>query len=66
MNAELIMFGIEAGVKLGAKLNDVLVDATVEKPMLLPVGELFYRPQHHRCRHCARKTDQVGIGQLQD
>ena len=41
MNAELIMFGIEAGVKLGTKLNDVLVDATVEKPMLLPVGELF-------------------------
>jgi hypothetical protein len=35
------MFGIEAGVKLGTKLNDVLVDATVEKPMLLPVGELF-------------------------
>ena len=41
MNAELIMFGIEAGLKLGTKLNDVLVDATVEKPMLLPVGELF-------------------------
>jgi hypothetical protein len=41
MNSELIMFGIEAGVKLGTKLNDVLVDATVEKPMLLPVGELF-------------------------
>ena len=41
MNAELIMFGIEAGVKLGTKLNDVLVDATIEKPMLLPVGELF-------------------------
>ena len=41
MNAELIMFGIEAGVKLGTKLNNVLVDATVEKPMLLPVGELF-------------------------
>ncbi len=41
MNSELIMFGIEAGIKLGQKVNDVLVDATVEKPMLLPVGELF-------------------------
>jgi hypothetical protein len=41
MNSALIMFGIEAGVKLGTKLNDVLVDATFEKPMLLPVGDLF-------------------------
>jgi hypothetical protein len=41
MNAELIMFGIDAGVRLGQKLNDVLVDETFEKPLLLPVGELF-------------------------
>lgn len=41
MNSELIMFGIEAGVKLGQKLNSVLVDASIEKPLILPVGELF-------------------------
>ena len=41
MNSELIMFAIDAGLRLGQKINDVLVDATVEKPLLLPVGELF-------------------------
>jgi hypothetical protein len=41
MNAELIMFGIDAGIRLGQKLNDVLVDSTFEGPLLLPVGELF-------------------------
>ena len=41
MNAEFIMFAIDAGVRLGQKLNDVLVDATIERPLLLPVGELF-------------------------
>jgi len=41
MNSELIMFGIDAGIRLGQKLNDVLVDSTIEGPLLLPVGELF-------------------------
>jgi hypothetical protein len=41
MNASLIMFGIEAGVKLGRKIYDVLVDADVERPLLLPVGNLY-------------------------
>jgi hypothetical protein len=41
MNSDLILFAVEAGVKLGQKLNDVLVSSTFEKPMILPVGELF-------------------------
>jgi hypothetical protein len=41
MNSDLILFAIDAGVRLGQKLNDVLVDATFERPLLLPVGELF-------------------------
>ncbi|MHC4794791.1 MAG: hypothetical protein ACYTDE_10895, partial [Planctomycetota bacterium] len=35
------MFGIESGVKLGRKIVDVLVDGTVERPLLLPVGDLY-------------------------
>jgi hypothetical protein len=41
MNAALVMFGIESAVKLGRKIYDVLVDANVERPMLLPVGDLY-------------------------
>jgi hypothetical protein len=41
MNAALIIFGIEAGVKLGRKIYDVLIDAAVERPLLLPVGDLY-------------------------
>lgn len=40
MNTALVMFAIEAGVKLGKKIYEVLVDKTIEKPLLLPVGEL--------------------------
>ena len=39
----LIIFAVEAGVKLGRKLYDVLVDAAVERPLMLPVGHLFGR-----------------------
>ncbi|MHC4352625.1 MAG: hypothetical protein ACYTE3_10645 [Planctomycetota bacterium] len=41
MDASLIMFGIESGVKLGRKIYDVLVDADIERPLLLPVGNLY-------------------------
>ena len=37
----LVLFAIEAGVKLGRKVYDVLLDETVERPLLLPVGDLF-------------------------
>ncbi len=40
MNGSLILFGIDAGVKLGRKVYDVLVDANIERPLLLPVGDL--------------------------
>lgn len=38
VNPELILFVIQAAVKLGRKLYDVLVDETVEAPLLLPLG----------------------------
>jgi hypothetical protein len=37
----LAMFAIEAGVRLGRKLNQVLVDETAERPLLMPLGDLF-------------------------
>lgn len=41
MDPQLVIFAIEAGVKLGRKVYEVLLDATVEKPLVLPVGDLF-------------------------
>ena len=41
MNAALAMFAIEAGVKLGRKIHDVLIDANIQRPLVLPVGDLF-------------------------
>ena len=40
MDPVLILFAIEAGVRLGRELNDVLVDATHERPLVLPLGDL--------------------------
>ncbi|MBM4019948.1 MAG: hypothetical protein FJ288_16775, partial [Planctomycetes bacterium] len=37
----LILFAIESGVKLGRKVYDVLVDETAERPLVLPLGDLF-------------------------
>ncbi len=41
MNGSLILFGIEAGVRLGRKVYDVLVDQNVERALLLPIGDLY-------------------------
>jgi hypothetical protein len=41
MNPELIIFAIEAAVRIGRKLNAVLIDETVERPLLLPLGDLL-------------------------
>jgi len=41
MNAELVLFGIDAGIKLGRKAHQVLIDETHERPMVLPLGDLF-------------------------
>ncbi len=40
MDPALILFAIEAGVRLGRKLNEVLIDATHERPLVLPLGDL--------------------------
>lgn len=40
MNPELVLFAVEAGVKLGRKVNEVLVDETAQRPLLMPLGEL--------------------------
>lgn len=41
MNPALVIFAIEAGIKLGRKVNEVLVDETAQRPLLLPLGDLF-------------------------
>jgi hypothetical protein len=41
MNAELVLFAINAGIKLGRKVHQVLIDETHERPMVLPLGDLF-------------------------
>ncbi len=38
VSPELVLCAIQAAVKLGRKLYDVLVDETVEAPLLLPIG----------------------------
>lgn len=40
MDPVLILFAIEAGVRLGRKLSEVLVDETQERALVLPLGEL--------------------------
>jgi hypothetical protein len=40
MNPAVVIFAIQAAVKLGQKTYDVLVDSTQAKPLLLPVGDL--------------------------
>jgi hypothetical protein len=41
MDANLILLAIEAGVKLGQRFYEVLVDANRERPLFLPLGDLF-------------------------
>ncbi len=41
MDPALILFAIEAGVKLGQKFYEVMVDANAERPLYLPLGDLF-------------------------
>lgn len=41
MDPALIIFAIESAVRLGQKLNDILVDETIERPLVLPVGTLY-------------------------
>jgi hypothetical protein len=48
MDPQLVIFAIESAVKLGRKIYDVLVDETVEGPLLLPVGELHANVQQNQ------------------
>lgn len=41
MQSSTVLLAIDAAVRLGRKLHDVLIDDTAEEPLLLPVGELF-------------------------
>lgn len=41
MDASLVIFAVQAGVRLGRKLNDVLVDETNERSLILPLGNLI-------------------------
>lgn len=41
IDPSLALFAIEAGVRLGRKINEVLVDETAQRPLLMPLGDLF-------------------------
>ena len=41
MDPSLVMFAIDAGVRLGHKLHETLVDETAEGPLILPMGNLI-------------------------
>jgi len=41
IDPSLVLFAIEAGIKMGRKINEVLVDETAQRPLLLPLGDLF-------------------------
>jgi len=41
IDPNLVLFAVEAGVRLGRKLHEVLVDETAQRPLLLPLGDLF-------------------------
>ena len=39
--SESVIFAIQAGIKLGNKINRVLIDSTRERALVLPLGDLF-------------------------
>ncbi len=41
MDPQLIIFAIESAIRLGNKINQVLIDKTAERPIVLPLGELI-------------------------
>jgi hypothetical protein len=41
MDASVIVFAINAGIKLGKATNSILVDSTKEAPLMLPLGDLY-------------------------
>jgi hypothetical protein len=41
IDPSMVLFAIEAGVRLGRKINEVLVDETAQRPLLMPLGDLF-------------------------
>lgn len=41
MNPAIVLFAIQAGVRLGKKINQVLLDDINERPLFLPIGDLF-------------------------
>jgi hypothetical protein len=41
MEPSVVIFAIQAGIRLGRKLNAVLVDDTRERAMVLPLGNLY-------------------------
>lgn len=43
IDPNLALFVIDAGVALGRKIHESLVDQTVKRPLLLPLGDLFGR-----------------------
>ncbi len=44
MDPSLVIFAIEAGVRIGQRVNKVLVEDTHERPLVLPIGNLLASP----------------------
>jgi len=42
MDPALIIFAIESAIRIGRKLNEVLVDATLERALVLPLGDIHF------------------------
>ncbi|HEV7732110.1 MAG TPA: hypothetical protein VGR62_08105 [Candidatus Binatia bacterium] len=41
MDPQLIIFAIESAIRLGIKINEVLLDETTNRDLVLPLGDLF-------------------------
>ena len=41
MDTSVMIFAIQAGARLGRKLNDLLVDENRERSLILPLGNLY-------------------------
>src|SRR5215510_11014534 len=63
MDPQLVIFAIEAGVKLGRKIYEVLLEATVGKPVVLPVGDLFGDVQQTDAEEFFEKPENADLTQ---
>ena len=56
-SSELVLVAIDAGVKLGKKSLEILVDKTVEGPLLLPLGDIADVKENKAVRFFSKKEN---------